>query len=405
MSPTLLSSSPGGPGGLMPPNLLEGIAQSKQDAIRILQQSLSLAGTVGGERTAGPTGHPHLPELEKPVRSDSINDLSLRLGLLQDALNQLLTQVSRTEIKQRLNTLEKENQKQLEATRAHFESAAAAAAKHQEAERKGHVGEAISNWIQAGISVASMVVTLAAAIAEIADCNPVAATGLIVAAVALEGAAIVQVTVAIDSTIRATGQEGFLSETDRKNMQIAADVLGGIALAASLLGLIAGAVGALVAAARTAAMVTGRTVTLIGASKLVAQGTKEIATRSMNMSVGRAATYTYRNSMQELLKMSGRLAVIHATGAATRTLTKGVGDLQVAALKQDAAELQLEADRADAAAKAVQAMVTKLRSLIEELEAQLESLVEQGQQTMQIIFGAIDESAESLTRIQQTTSA
>jgi hypothetical protein len=138
---------------------------------------------------------------------------------------------------------------------------------------------------------------------------------------------------------------------------------------------------------------------------LAATGMKELATKSMDMSLGRVAAYAFKDSMASLLKMGGQIALTQALGTAANKTATGVGAERVTDLQQQASDLKAESDQAEAAAKAIQAQVAKLRALIEQLEQELENMVEQGQQTLSIIFGAIDESAESMTHVQQSVSA
>lgn len=400
MSSDAISTSTPGLNALNPETILGDVNAAKDDAIKILQQSFKILGTFkadGDQSAAEGTGS---PDLEKPTLSQHVNDLSLRIGLLQDALNQLLAQVSKLEIKMRLNELEQQNKNELDKFNEQMEKAAEAAEKNNEAEKKGNVFEAISNWIQAVVSIVSAVITLVSAVGQLIT-NPVGAAGLIVASVALIGAAAVQVTLAIDATMRAAGQEGFLSEADKEKMNKAVEILGYIAIAGSMIGLVGGVVMALGQAAKTAATITGKEVTKAAAVKLVAQGTKELASKSMNMSISKAATYAFKDSMKELLKLGTRMAIVNATGTAAIKLNEGVGELKVAELKQSASDLQYDADKAEAAMKAIQALITKLRAIIEQLQQDLADLIEQGQQVMMIIFGAIDDTANSMTRIQQ----
>lgn len=389
---------------LDPGVVLGDLQTAKKEAVSILQQSFKILGTFTADGAQSASEGTGTPDLEKPNLSSKVNDLSLRIGLLQDALNQLLAQVSKLEIKQRLNDLEKENKKQLDKFNEQMEKASAAAEKNKEAEKKGNVFEAISNWIQAVVSVISAVVTLVSAVGQILT-NPVGAAALIVAGVALLGAAAVQITLAIDATMVACGKEGFLSDTDKEKMAKAVEILGYIAIAGSMIGLVGGVVVALGQAGKAAATLTGKEVGKLAASKLVATGMKEAAKKSMDMSVARVANYAYKESMSELMKLGTRMAITQAVGNGAKQIVTGVGDMKVADLSQEASDLQAEADKAEAAAAAIAALVAKLQAMIEQLQQELEDLIDQGQQTMAVIFGTIDESSESMTRIQQTTSA
>jgi len=121
--------------------------------------------------------------------------------------------------------------------------------------------------------------------------------------------------------------------------------------------------------------------------------------------VAQAAKTAFKESMKPLMQLSLRMGLVEGIGRGTASIVSGVGNLKVADLKQSASDLQAEADQAEAAAKALQAQIAKIRAIIEQLQQDLEALVEDAQQTLAIIFGAIDESAESMTKVMQTQSA
>jgi DNA anti-recombination protein RmuC len=98
--------------------------------------------------------------------------------------------------------------------------------------------------------------------------------------------------------------------------------------------------------------------------------------------------------------------------AATQALSKGVTQivgagisLEVAKLNEQAAEAMHEAEKAEAAAKALEAMITMLRKTIEELQAQLEEMLNASMETMSILFQAIDDSSETMKQLHQSQAA
>jgi hypothetical protein len=396
MNPASVNSSAVGLGVLDPQAVVGNLDEVKTSALKTLQDSFRILGNFSANDQRSGAEGTGLPDLEKPNLAQNVNDLTLRIGLLQDALNQLMQQVSKTEIRQRMDELQKENQKQLERFKEQMEKAAEAAEKNKEAQKKGNVFEAVTNWIMAVVSVVTAIVTLVTAVGQILT-NPVGAAGLIVAGVALIGAAAVQITLAIDATMRAAGEEGFLSEADKTRMNKAVEILGYIALAGSMIGLIGGVVMALGQAGKAAATLGGKELTRMGAARAMSVG-KDAALKE-------ATKAAFKEAMKPLTAFSKQLSTIVGIGGASTGITVGVGKERVADIKQEASDLQAEADKAEAATKALQAMITKLRALIEQLQDELENMLEQGQQTMAIIFGAIDESAQSMTRIQQSTSA
>lgn len=405
MYPNGLSSFPTPVNLGTPQSVFGNIADAKENVLKILQESFKVVGTVKTD-PAAPTGNvssEEIIELEAPLSSRNVNDITLRIGLLQDALNQLMAKVSKTEIQRRMDESQKENQKQLEKFKDQMEKAAEAAEKNKEAQKKGGLFEAIGNWIQAIVSVVSAIITLASAVGQILT-NPAGAAGLIVASLALIGTAAVQITLAIDATMRAAGKEGFLSESQKKDMAKAAEIMGYIALAGSMIGLIGGVVVALGQAGKAAATLTAKEVTKAAAAKMVGSGMKEIGKKSMDMTVNRVAMYAFKDSIAQLTKHVGAAGIVRAVGQGTVGVVSGAGTLAVNDIKQDASELLEEADLAEAAAKAIEALIAKLQALIEQLQEELEHLIEQGQETMAIIFGAIEETADATDRVYQAVT-
>lgn len=407
MNPPGITQTPNLASTIFDPGAMLGeVADIKQNAIQALQASFKMLATVGPEGSTPNSQADGLVELEKPSFNSNVNDITLRIGLLQDALNQLMAQVSKTEIRSRMDELQKENQRQLERFEEQMAKAAEAAQKNQEAEKKGNIFEAVSNWIQAVISVVSAVVTLISAAAQILT-NPVGAAALIVAGVALIGAAAVQITLAVDATMRAAGQEGFLSEADRTKMNKAVEILGYIALAGSMIGLVGGIVVALGQAGKAAGGLAAKEITKAAAAKLVATGMKESLTKSAqatSQAIPRYAMYAFKESMAPLTRLGAQMAAIQILGQSTNQIAGGVVNHEIAEIKGEASALLEEADLAEAAAAALEAAISKLRAMIEQLQSELEKLVEDFQQTMAVIFGAIDESANSMTNVVQSTS-
>ncbi len=404
MNPSGINTPPVGANPLFNPDQLLGELQDvRSAAANSLQDGFKLLGTLISGRNLGDNG---VQELEAPKLSRDVNDITLRIGLLQDALNQLMQQVSRQEIKMRMNESNKETQQQLEKFEEQMRKAAEAAEHTQEANKKSNIFEAVSMWIQAVVSVISAVISLVAAVGQILT-NPVGAAGLIVAGVALIGAAAVQITLAIDATLVAAGKEGFLSEDQKTKMKLAAEILGYIAIAGAMIGLVGGVVMALGQAGKAAGTMAGKEIGRVAATKMLAAGAKEAATQGGKQTVQSLNRFVYeavKEAMKPLLKMAANLAATAVAGTAATQVAGGVIDGKIADQRQLASDALAEADLAAAAAKAIEAMIAKLRALIEQLQSELEKMVEDGQQTMSIIMGAIDDTAASMTRIIQEGS-
>lgn len=382
--------------------MLGDLEETKTSVIATLQQTFRVLSTVRNEKSQASeiVKADGLPDLEEPTNTRSVNDITLRIGLLQDALNQLMAKVSKTEIRQRMNESQQKNQEQLDKFKEQMEKAKEAAEKNKEAEKKGNVFEAITSWIQAVITVISAIVTLVSAVGQILT-NPVGAAALFVASAALIGTAAIQITLAIDATLVAAGKEGFLTEDQKAKMQKAAEIMGYIALAASMIGLVGGIVVALGQAGKAAGTLGAQQVGKFAAAKMVGSGAKEIAKKSMDMTLNRVAYYAFKDSMAEMLKYSAKIGIATAVAGGANQIVSGVGTNMVADIKKEASDLQAEADYAEAAAKAIEALIQKLRAIIEQLQSELEKLLEDGQLTISIIMGAIDSTAESMTTLHE----
>lgn len=402
MNPSNISNAAAPSALLDTQKMLGDLEQTKTSVIKTLQQTFRVLSTVKDERSEASeiVKADGLPDLEAPTASKNVNDITLRIGLLQDALNQLMAKVSKLEIQQRMNESQKENQKQLDKFKEQMEKAAEAAKKNQEAEKKGNVFEAVTNWIQAVITVISAVVTMVSAVGQILT-NPVGAAALFVASAALIGTAAVQITLAIDATMRAAGEEGFLSADQKAKMQKAAEIMGYIALAASMIGLVGGIVVALGQAGKAAGTLGAQQVGKFAAAKMVGAGAKEMAKKSMDMTLNRVAYYAFKDAMAEMLKYSAKIGLAMSLATGANKIAAGVGSNMVADIQQQASDLQAEADKAAAAVKAIEAMIQKLRAIIEQLQSELEKLLEDGQMTISIIMGAIDSTAESMTTLHE----
>ncbi len=72
-----------------PQNLGE-LQDVKSAAIKTLQESFRVVGNFSATGTQSSAQGTGLPDLESPSLSKQVNDLTLRIGLLQDALNRLV---------------------------------------------------------------------------------------------------------------------------------------------------------------------------------------------------------------------------------------------------------------------------------------------------------------------------
>src|SRR5262245_2232156 len=119
--------------------LLDELNKAKKEGTVSLQEYITQLGTILGEAPQFNEGAPILKSPELSILSAA--DLTLRIAILQDALNQLQQQVSKLEIESRLNELEQNNKDQLNKIMKQIEEAEEALRKQEEAQKKSNVFE------------------------------------------------------------------------------------------------------------------------------------------------------------------------------------------------------------------------------------------------------------------------
>ncbi len=305
-----------------------------------------------------PVEVPGATQLEPPKKLAM--DANLLLAQLQDALNQLTQKVSVNDIKQNLRTQNEANIKQLQTMQDAAKAASAAAATTKEAEHKRNVFNAVTAWIGAAVTVASMVLTAVAAVAMLAV-NPVAAAALFVAVGAMGVQLVCQVALAIDATMKAAGNEKGLGIDVAKWTKVM-QVAGYVALAASMVGM----VGGLVAAASTFG--------------------KEVA-------------------MQLFTKLFLPLVTVGIVGNLGVEGIKFGGKMVETNLREEASDLQKEADLKAADAEAIKAMIIKLQAMIQQLQEDLEEQMEKGENLMQSIMAPIKDRMDTIQTLVQNIGA
>jgi hypothetical protein len=103
--------------------------------------------------------------------------------------------------------------------------------------------------------------------------------------------------------------------------------------------------------------------------------------------------------LEEMVKLSLRQAAAAILLAAPSAITSGVGDVKVANLQLEAADARRKADEAEAQAKSIEAMITMLRNMIDQLQSDLETMLESAMETVSAIFKAADDSASSMKEL------
>jgi hypothetical protein len=327
-------------------------------------------------------------------------------------------------------------------------AASAAAAKAKETEHKLNVWSAVANWVGAAITVASMAFTLVAALGQLAIGNVVSASALFVATAAMGVQLTCQVALAIDATMKAAGNEkglGINVEAWTKVMEIA----GYVALAASMVGMIGGA---LAAGANASKQATSQ-IAQKGVAKGAAEAAEEVGKKVATEAVEEVGTEVATEAAEGVGKKLTTEAVEEAgTEVATETAEK-VGKNVVAKTPEQIAKeakaameaaykqlvapfnkanlvgkfalvginfagkqvelnareeisgFQKEADLKEADAEAIKAMIVKLQAMIEQLQQDLEEQMEKGENVLQSLLTPITDRMRTMETLIQSIGA
>lgn len=343
----------------------------------------------------------------------SAADLMLRIALLQDALAQLCQELSSIQIDQRLNESETANEDQLEYIQEQVKKAIEAQAKQEKAEKKGNVVSCVSNWVQTAISFASTAFMAVSAVGMFMSGNMVGAAAMGVAATAMFAAGVCQLTLAIDASIVAAGGNSALSDGDRARLQQAAMICGCIAAGAALVAGLATVVVAIQqasAAASTSLISSGMTASTNATQQAAATAVKEamkqimleLANRSLAAGcqvAGQAAAYAAAYPIMAAMAQFAVATVVIGAMQATNSITTGAVEEEVANIYDAAAEAQRESDEAAADAEALEAIITLIQNMIEQLQTQLEEMCESSANTMTTILDALEGSADTQTQL------
>lgn len=348
-------------------------------------------------------------------------DASLMLAELQETLNQLLQKVSVNDIKQNLQTQNDANKKQLETMQEGAKAAAAAAAKSKETEHKKNVWAAVAAWVGVAITVASIALTLVAAVGMLAAGNVVSAGALFVATAAMGVQLTCQVALAIDATMKANGNEkglGIDVEKWTKVMEIA----GYVALAASMVGMIGG----LVAASSTAAKQATAEIAQEGVASLADDAAKKVATEVVEEGTKKVTTEVVEEGAKKVLTAAEKDIVKQASRAAMKqtygkffagfNILDSVGELGYQGVKfagkqvelnarREISDLQKEADLKQAEAEEIKARITVLQAMIDQLQKDLDEQMKKGEDVLQSLLTPITDRMKTLETLIQNIGA
>jgi len=391
--------------------LLGDFTEIKQEARQSVENALVMLGTVIAGNSLN---RDNLQELPPPSFSmlGGIAELSLRIGLIQDALDQLMQEVSKLGIGQRLNQADRANQEQLARIDEQVAEAKEAAAKSKEAEEKGNLFQMIGDWVNVAITAISLAITVVGAVLGGIVTGGAATVALAVAIVALSITLAAQITLAIDSTVAyQNGGEGFLGDA-RGALETTAMVAGIVAAVASVAtGLIAIARG-FSAATAAAAKELGEEATQAAVKAATKEGVKQALKESGKeaakeiMEAAPQAAYTAFKEVAA--KTLGTLAKQSTIVTYTQLANAGInaaGTVEKNKILKEAEEHLQAAKDAEAEAKAFEAVVKMLQKVISQMQEELESMIDAALQSLDAVFGIIDDTQTSQKKIMQSSGA
>lgn len=391
--------------------LLGDFTEIKQEARQSVENALVMLGTVIAGNSLN---RDNLQELPPPSFSmlGGIAALSLRIGLIQDALDQLMQEVSKVGIGQRLNQADRANQEQLARIDEQVAEAKEAAAKSKEAEEKGNLFQMIGDWVNVAITAISLAITVVGAVLGGIVTGGAATVALAVAIVALSITLAAQITLAIDSTVAyKNGGEGFLGDA-RGALETTAMVAGIVAAVASVAtGLIAIARG-FSAATAAAAKELGEEATQAAVKAATREGVKEALKESGKeaakeiMDAAPQAAYTaFKEVAAKTLGTLTKQASVNGIAQLANYGINAAGTVEKNKILKEAKKHEDAAAEAEAEAKAFEAVVKMLQKVISQMQEELESMIDAALQSLDAVFGIIDDTQTSQKKIMQSSGA
>lgn len=390
-----------------PQALLGDFTEIRREASKSVESALVMLGTVIAGNSLNAE---NVQELPRPSSSmlGGIAELTLRMGLIQDALDQLMQEVSKLGIDQRLNQANRANQDQLAKIDEQVTEMKAAAAKAKEADEKGNLFTMIGDWVNVAITAISLAITVVAAVGGSIFTGGLAGVALGVAIAALSVTLAAQITLAIDSTVAyENGGKGFLGDA-RGALETTAMVAGIVASVASVAtGLFSIARG-LSAATMAAGKELGEEATKEAIKAATKEGVKQALKEGSEEGLGaaaKAAFTAYKAMTVETLKViSNQAALVGVQQVALAGINAGGTFAQNDILEAAEGHKKAAAD-AEAEAKALEAVVKMLQKVIAQMQEELEAMIDAALQSLDVIFGVIDDTQTSQTKIMQSSGA
>ena len=390
-----------------PQALLGDFTEIRREASKSVESALVMLGTVIAGNSLNAKGAQELPRPSSSMLG-GIAELSLRMGLIQDALDQLMQEVSKLGIDQRLKQANRVNQEQLVKIEEQVAEMEAAAAKAKEADEKGNLFTMIGDWVNVAITAISLAITVVAAVGGSIFTGGLAGVALGVAIVALSVTLAAQITLAIDSTVAyENGGKGFLGDA-RGALETTAMVAGIVASVASVAtGLFSIARG-LSAATMAAGKELGEEATKEAIKAATKEGVKQALKEGSEEGLGaaaKAAFTAYKAVTVETLEVIGRQAQLVVVQKLAVAGINAGGTFAKNDILEAAAEHTKAAADAEAEAKALEATVKMLQRVIAQMQEELEAMIDAALQSLDVIFGIGDDAKTSQTKIMQSSGA
>jgi len=390
-----------------PQAFLGDFNEIRREASKSVESALVMLGTVIAGNSLNAKGAQELPQPSSSMLG-GIAELSLRMGLIQDALDQLMQEVSKLGIEQRLNQANRANQEQLTKIDEQVTEMKAAAAKAKEADEKGNLFTMIGDWVNVAITAISLAITVVAAVGGSIFTGGLAGVALGVAIAALSVTLAAQITLAIDSTVAyENGGKGFLGDA-RGALETTAMVAGIVASVASVAtGLFSIARG-VSAATMAAGKELGEEATKEAIKAATKEGVKQALKEGSEEGLGaaaKAAFTAYKAMTVETLKViSNQAALVGVQQVALAGINAGGTFAQNDILEAAEVHKKAAAD-AEAEAKALEATVKMLQRVIAQMQEELEAMIDAALQSLDVIFGIGDDAQTSQTKIMQSSGA
>jgi hypothetical protein len=425
-----------------PTALLGQLDEVKQQASTSITQALTTLGVVLGGTSTDSSGK---TKLQPPSNlMSNVSDMTLRIGLLQEALSNLQNEVTKLQITNKMNESNNQAKDQLAKIQKQVEDAQKAAEKQQQANQKSGIFGALAHFFGAIFDFITAIVNVIEAIPLAIGGDEVGAAALLASAACLVGAGVCETVLGIDSAVQAATGKGFLSDTDKKNLGTAVAVLSAVAAFAAVIsgiGVISDGIMAATSAAKTAISEGAEQAVIQGAKEGVVEGgseaLEEITVQSSEAStkevldavkqgVGRALKDIFKPSTEVREELTGaakaaedafneaaegtlrglkeaarKTALLNIIGGASPHVISAVGTFVTNPLYSDAAQASKDATDDQAEAKVIAGAIDKIKKQIQMLEKMLQQMMQSSMQSVTSVLDSATKSVESVNHMIQ----